>query len=30
MKIVDVRTMVVENDPPFIGGKHLVFVGDCY
>ena len=26
MKIVDVRTMVVENDPPFIGGKHLVFV----
>ena len=26
MKIVDVRTMVVENDPPYIGGRHLVFV----
>ena len=26
MKIVDVRPMVVQNDPPFIGGQHLLFV----
>ena len=26
MKIVDVKPMVVENDPPYIGGRHLVFV----
>ena len=26
MKIVDVRPMVVENDPPYIGGQHLLFV----
>ena len=26
MKITDVKTMVVENDPPYIGGRHLLFV----
>ena len=26
MKIVDVKPMVVENEPPYIGGRHLVFV----
>ncbi len=26
MKITDVKTMVVENDPPYIGGRHFLFV----
>ena len=26
MKITEVKPMVVENDPPYIGGRHLVFV----
>ena len=26
MKVTDVRTMVVENEPPYRGGKHLLFV----
>ena len=26
MKVVDVRTMVVENEPPYRGGRYLLFV----
>ena len=26
MKIVDVKPMVVQNDPPYIGGQHLLWV----
>ena len=26
MKITDVKTMVVENEPPYRGGKYLLFL----
>ena len=26
MKIVELRTMVVENEPPYRGGRYLLFV----
>ena len=26
MKVVDIKTMVVENEPPYRGGRYLLFL----
>ena len=26
MKVTDVKTMVVENEPPYRGGRYLLFI----